>query len=151
LRVHKKIDQHIKAISELRKELEPFEAEADATHRELTETAEISQNIHSKMMTKIDESKEVKVEADSLHGFCIQEREKVRPLREEMKKLTSRKRELQAAMRKEDEKRKKGLEQALKEKISSQAKDKLKRGEKVSWDEFQLFVDDASEDSQTQD
>jgi uncharacterized coiled-coil DUF342 family protein len=148
---YKKIDQHLNKISTLRKELEPFEANADAAHHELTEIAEKSQNIHTQLIAKIAESKEIKAEADGLHSAYIQAREQVRPLHEEIKKLTAQKRKLQAATREEAEKRKKGVEQALKEKIGSKAKDKLERGEQVSWDEFALLADDNSEDSQTQD
>ena len=151
LSVYKKIDQHIKEISELRKALEPFEAAADAAHKELTDIAERSQDIHAKMMAKISESKEVKAESDSLHGAYVQAREQIRPLREEIKKLTEQKRKLQADLREEDVKRKKSVEQELKEKIGSQAKDKLARGEKLSWDEFRLLADDDSEDSEAQD
>jgi uncharacterized coiled-coil DUF342 family protein len=151
LSVYKKIDQHIKAIAELRKALEPFEADADAAHKELTDIAERSQAIHAKMMAKIAESKEVKAEADSLHGAYVQAREQGRPLREEIKTLTEQKRKLQAAVREEDAKRKKSVEQELKEKIGSQAKDKLARGEKVSWDEFRLLDEGDSEDSEAQD
>jgi uncharacterized coiled-coil DUF342 family protein len=151
LSVYKKVDQHIKAISELRKELEPFEAEADAAHQELTDIAERSQDIHAKMMAKIEESKEVKAEADVLHSVYVQAREQVRPLHEEIKKLREQKRKLQATVREEDAKRKKRVEQALKEKVGSQAKDKLERGEKVSWDEFRLLAEGDSADSQSQD
>jgi len=43
-------------------------------------------------------------------------------------------------------------EQAIKEKIGAEARNKLQKGEKVSWDEFQLMMDDDSkEDSETQD
>jgi uncharacterized coiled-coil DUF342 family protein len=147
LGVYKKIDEHIKKISELRREIGTFEADADTAHKELTAMAERSQDIHVKMMAKIDESKEYKSEADSLHGMFIQAREQVRPLREEIKKLTVQKRKLQDAVREEDAKRK----NALKEKLGSQAKDKLARGEKLSWDEFKLLAGDDSEKSQTQD
>ena len=151
LSVYKKIDQHVKKISELRKELELFEANADAAHQELTEIAERSQDIHAKMIGKIAESKDIKAEADGLHSAYIQAKEQVRPIREEIKKLTEQKRKLQAAMREEDAKRKRSVEQALKEKLGSQAKDKLERGEKLSWDEFKILADDESEDSQSQD
>jgi len=41
-------------------------------------------------------------------------------------------------------------EQAIKEKIGSEAREKLNRGEKVSWDEFQLMLgDDKDDDSET--
>ena len=103
------------------------------------------------MMVKIAASKDIKAEADSLHSAYIQAKEKVRPLREEVRKLTEQKRKLQLAMREEDEKRKKSVEQALKEKLGSQAKDKLQRGEKLSWDEFRLLADDDSENTQAQD
>jgi uncharacterized coiled-coil DUF342 family protein len=42
-------------------------------------------------------------------------------------------------------------ERALKEKLVFQARDKLQRGEKLSWEEFQLLVDDDDQASETQD
>jgi len=53
---------------------------------------------------------------------------------------------LQDAVREEDAKRKKNAEKVLKEKLESQARDKLQRGEKLSWDEFKLLADGESED-----
>ena len=147
LNVYKKIDHHVKKIAELRKELETLETKAEAAHQELTETAKKSQEIHAKMIAKISESKDIKGEADSLHGAYIQAKERVRPLREEIKKLTEQRKKLQDTVREEDEKRKKNSEHALKEKLESQARDKLQRGEKLSWDEFKLLGDDELEDA----
>lgn len=146
LSVYKKVDALGKQISELRKELETLEATAESTHQELTNIAERSQEIHTKMIDKITESKSIKAEADGLHGASVQAKEKVKPLREEFKKLTEHRRKLRDAMREEDEKRKKTAESALKEKLESQARDKLQRGEKLSWDEFKLLTDNESED-----
>jgi hypothetical protein len=43
-------------------------------------------------------------------------------------------------------------EKEIKEKIGSEARDKLQRGEKVNWDEFQLMLGSEKEDdSETQD
>jgi len=148
LNIYRKIDQHIKKITEIRKELEPLETNADAAHQELTSTAEKSQEIHAKMIAKITESKDIKAEADSLHAVYVQAKEQVKPLQEEFKKLTEQKRKLQAAVREEDAKRKKDVEQALKEKLETQARNKLQRGEKLSWDEFKMLTaDDESEDA----
>jgi uncharacterized coiled-coil DUF342 family protein len=151
LNIYKKIDQHVKKIAELRKEIETLETNADTAHQELTETAARSQEIHAKMIAKISESKNIKGEADSLHGVYIQAKEQVKPLREEIKKLTEQRKKLQDTLRQEDEKRKKNAEQALKEKLETQARDKLQRGEKLSWDEFKLLADDDPQDPQTQD
>jgi len=151
LNIYKKIDQHVKKIAELRKELETLETNADTDHQELTETAARSQEIHAKMIAKISESKNNKCEADSLHVVYIQAKEQVKPLREEINKLTEQRKKLQDTLRQEDEKRKKNAEQALKEKLETQARDKLQRGEKLSWDEFKLLADDDPQDPQTQD
>lgn len=146
LSVHKKIDQHIKGISERRREIASFEENADAVHKELTEIAEKSQDIHAKMMDKIVESKDIKAEADGLHSNYVQAKEQIRPIREEIKKLIEKKRKLQIAIRKEDDEKKKNVEQALRERLGSQAKEKLHRGEKLSLDEFKLLVDDDQQD-----
>jgi uncharacterized coiled-coil DUF342 family protein len=148
LNVYKKIEQHNQKITELRKELNMLEAKKDALHKELTDTAQKSQEIPVNMLAKIGESKKIKSEADGLHSAYLQAKEKAKPLNDEIKKLIEQKTKLQSTMREEDERKKKIAEQALKEKLGSQAKEKLQRGEKLSWDEFQLLSED---DSQTQD
>jgi uncharacterized coiled-coil DUF342 family protein len=142
LSVYKKIDQHIKKISEIRKEIESFEENADAVHKELTEIAGKSQEIHARMVAKIAESNDIKTKADGLHSNYIQAKEQIRPIREEIKKLAEKKRKLQATMREEDAERKKSANRVLRERLGSQAKEKLQRGEKLSLDEFKLLADD---------
>jgi uncharacterized coiled-coil DUF342 family protein len=146
LNIYKKFDQHAKKISDLHKESELLKATVKTTHQELSEIAERSQNIHEKMISKIDEFKMKKTEADSLHRAYIQEMEKVRPLRDEIRKLKDQQKKLQVAIFEEDEKRKKNVEQALRKKLGSKAKDKLQRGEKLSWDEFRLLENEDSPD-----
>jgi uncharacterized coiled-coil DUF342 family protein len=145
LKVYKKIDQHINEIAELQKELETLKTTADKAHQELTETAEKSQEIHAKMIAQISESQNVKSEADSLHGAYVQAKEQVKPLLEEAKRLTEQRKKLQDAMREEDAKRKKNAEKVLKEKLESEARNKLQQGEKLSWDEFKLLTESESE------
>lgn len=145
LNVYKKIDQHINEIAELQNELETLKTTADKAHQELTETAKKSQEIHAKMIAQISESKNVKSEADSLHGAYVQAKEHVKPLLEEFKRLTEQRKKLQDAVREEDAKRKKNAEKALREELESQARNKLQRGEKLSWDEFKLLADGESE------
>ena len=148
LNVYKKIEQQNKKITELRKELRTLETEGDAFHQELTATAQKSQEIHAKILNKTTDAEKIKREADSLHDVYLQAKEQAKPLNEEIKKLMDQRKKLQDALREEDERKKKTAEQALKEKLGSQARDKLQRGEKLSWNEFQLL---AKDDSQTQD
>jgi uncharacterized coiled-coil DUF342 family protein len=148
LNIYKKIEQQNKKITELREELKTLETEGDAFHQELTATAQKSQEIHAKILAKITDAENIKGEANSVHGVYLQAKEQAKPLNEEIKKLMDQRKKLQDALREEDERKKKTAEQALKEKLGSQARDKLQRGEKLSWDEFQLLAED---DSQTQD
>jgi uncharacterized coiled-coil DUF342 family protein len=96
------------------------------------------------MITKINESKTIKTDADSLHAAYIQAKEQIKPLYDDIKKLAEQRKKLQDAVREENEKRKKNAEKALREKLESQARDKLQRGEKLSWDEFKLLEEDNS-------
>jgi uncharacterized coiled-coil DUF342 family protein len=151
LSAYRKIERQNKKIAELRRQLKTLETNADAAHQELVAAAQKSQELHAKMMTKIEQSKSIKTEADNIHAMFIQAKEKTKPLREEIKKLSTQKRALQEARRKEDESKKKVAEQALKENLGSQARNKLARGEKLSWHEFQLLAEENEQDSETQD
>jgi len=151
LNIYKKIEQQSKKITELRNELRAIEGKANAYHQELIVAAQNSQELHATMVAKIGEAKKIKIEADRLHSAYIQAKEQAKPLYQEMKEITEKKKKLQDVIREEDEKQKKNAEKALKEKLESQARDKLARGEKLSWDEFQLLADNDSQDPQTQD
>jgi uncharacterized coiled-coil DUF342 family protein len=148
LTVYRKIEQQNRKIIELRKEIKTLEIKEDAFHQELIDTAQKSQEIHANMLAKISEARNIKGEADSLHYAYLQAKERAKPLNAEMKKLIEQRKKLQDAVREEDERKRKTAEQALKEKLGSQARDKLQRGEKLSWDEFQLLAED---DPQTED
>jgi uncharacterized coiled-coil DUF342 family protein len=151
LSAYRKIDKHNKKIAELRKELKMLDADADAAHQELVAAAEKSQELHAKMIAKIDQSKTIKNEADSIHAQYLRAKEQAKPLLEEIKKLSAQKRILQEAKRKEDEDKRKVAEQTLKENLGSQARNKLQRGEKLSWHEFQLLAEEDEQGSETQD
>src|SRR3989304_5544352 len=99
LNVYRKIDKRVKKIAELQKEFETLEKNADTAHRELTETAQKSQETHTIMIAKINESNSIKSEADSLHAAYLQAKEQSKPLHEEFKKLTEQKKTLQDALR----------------------------------------------------
>ncbi len=151
LNAYKKIEKHSHKITELQKELDALKAKADACHQELSEAAQKSQATHAILIAKIDDSKKIKSDADSVHNAYLQVKEKSMPLNDEIKKLIEQKQKLQQLQNtahEEDETKRKAAEQALKEKLGSQAKEKLQRGEKLSWDEFQLLAED---DDQTQD
>jgi uncharacterized coiled-coil DUF342 family protein len=149
---YKKIDLRNKKIKDLLTQRRTFEAQADVLHKELTDLATKSQELHSKMMEKVNSVKINKGEADSLHQAYIKTKEQSAPLYEKIRELTEKLKSLKASVKEEDKVKKMATEQAIKEKLGAEARDKLQRGEKLSWNEFQLVMgDDAQDDSETQD
>jgi len=151
LSIYRRLEQQNKKIGELRNKLEAFEANANVFHEELVTTAQKSQDLHTNLIAKINESKKIKAEADTLHATYIQLRAKTKPLYEEIKGLSEQKKKFESTMREEDQGKRRLAERNLKEALGSQARHKLQHGEKISWQEFQLLEGDDSQSSDTQD
>jgi len=171
LRGYKKIDIQHKKIKELIEHRKTFDAQADVYHKELTELAKKSQDLHALMMEKVNSMKKDRAEADSLHQAFIKAKEQNNLIYEQIRQLISQSTGIRTSMReqyqsrrKEDEVRRKEeeakrkqeqeeraiKEKAIKEKIGGEAREKLNRGEKVSWDEFAMMLgDDKEADTET--
>jgi uncharacterized coiled-coil DUF342 family protein len=170
---YKKIDLKYKKIKDLLIQRRTIEAQADTLHKELTDLAKKSQEIHSQMIEKVNSAKVSKAQADSLHQAYIKTKEEILLFQVKIAELTGQLRGLRASMREEDKARRmaaqqafkekvhadkerqqvvKEKQQAIKEKLGAEARDKLQKGEKLSWNEFQLVMgDDTEDDKQTQD
>jgi uncharacterized coiled-coil DUF342 family protein len=177
---YKKIDLRYKKIDELQTQRKAIEADADVFHKELTDLAQKSQDLHTKMIEKLNAAKVSRAQADSLHQAYLKAKEDIISYQVKIAELTGQIRGLRAAMREEDKVRRlaaqvaykerqladKEREQAdkekqivvnekqkaIKEKLGAEAREKLQKGEKLSWNEFQLVMgDDEEEGKQTQD
>jgi uncharacterized coiled-coil DUF342 family protein len=173
LKGYKKIDKKHQKIKELISQRKVFDVQADVFHKELTDLAQKSQELHTKMIEKVNALKKDKAEADSLHQSFVKAKEQNALWYEQIKQLIDQNRGLRVTVREYDlakrkeEDAKRQVEQAkwkdvqaqraikekeIKEKIGSEAREKLQRGEKVNWDEFQFMLGDEEEDeSKTQD
>ncbi len=168
----KKIDKQYKKIKELIAHRKIFDAQAEVYHKELTEVAKKSQDLHAVIVEKMNAIKKDRTEADTLHQSFIRAKEQNNLLYEQIRQLIgqstgiqsslreqyqTRRKEEHARRKEEDEKRKQEQEekavkeQTIKEQIGSQAREKLNRGEKVNWDEFALMLGkDDEDDAETQ-
>jgi uncharacterized coiled-coil DUF342 family protein len=169
---YKKIDRQNKKITDLIVQRKVIEAEADTFHKELTDLAEKSQDLHSKMIEKVNAVKISRAQADGLHQAYIKTKEENLQIYVKIAELTGQIRGLRASMREEEKVRRiaiqqaikeekdankeqqiviKEKQQAIKEKLGAEAREKLQKGEKLSWNEFQLVMgDDGEEDSEKQ-
>jgi len=170
---YKKIDLKYKKIKELLAQRQTLEAQADIFHKELTDLAKKSQDLHSQMIEKVNAAKVSKTQADSLHQAYVKTKEEIVLFQVKIAELTGQLRGLRASMREEEKARQiaaqqaikekqkavketqqatKEKQQAIKDKLGAEARDKLQKGEKLSWNEFQLVMgDDTEDDEQSQD
>ncbi|HUK85598.1 MAG TPA: hypothetical protein VLU95_07035 [Candidatus Acidoferrum sp.] len=178
LRSYKKIDKQNDKINDLFIQRKAIEDEADVFHNELTDLAKKSQDLHTKMMEKVNAVKISRAQADGLHQAYIQAKEEILATQVKIAELTGQLRALKTALYEEEKIRRlasqqayrerqsafkerekadkeqqqvvKEKQQAIKEKLGAEAKEKLKKGEKLSWNEFQLALgDDPEENNET--
>jgi uncharacterized coiled-coil DUF342 family protein len=164
---YKKIDAQNNKIKELLTQRKAFDTQADVLHKELTDLAVKSQEIHSRMIEKVNSMKVSRAQADSQHQLYVKTKEEVLPqIYEKIGQLIGQLNNVKASIGKEArdeaqirikernaaEQAKKEKEQAIKEKLGAEARDKLQKGQKLSWNEFQLVMgDESKEDSEAQD
>jgi uncharacterized coiled-coil DUF342 family protein len=167
LRGYKKIDTQNNKIKQLLAQRKTFDAQADTLHEELTNLAAKSQEIHSRMIEKVNVMKVSRAQADSQHQLYVRTKEELLPqIYEKIGQLIGQLNNVKASIAKEArdeaqirikarnaaEQANKEKEKAIKEKLGAEARNKLQKGEKLSWNEFQLVMgDESKEDSEAQD
>jgi uncharacterized coiled-coil DUF342 family protein len=149
---YKKIEKELKKIAELELGLKAVEETADKLHTELSTLAQKSQETHQKMLSKIDEAKKIKAEADAQHLAYLLTRERINLLNDERRRLSGQKDNYTSAttglpitttitdtQRQQDnsgskKKYKKSIEKAL-EQLEAQARKNFNAG-KINREEF---------------
>jgi uncharacterized coiled-coil DUF342 family protein len=169
---YKKVENQHKKIKELLEHRKTFDAQADVYHKELTELAKKSQDLHALIMEKVNTMKRDREEADSLHQSFIKAKDQNNLVYEQIRQLISQSTGLRTTMReqyqnrrRDDEVRRKDQEERrkqeqaeralkekeIKEKIGGEAREKLSRGEKVNWEDFAMLAgDDEDDEAETQ-
>ena len=163
---YKKIGVQNDKIKELLAQRKTFEAQAGVFHKELMDLAAKSQEIHSRMIEKVNAMKVSRAQADSQHQLYVKTKDEVLPqIYEKIGQLIGQLNNVKASIAKEArdeaqirlnarnaaEQANREKEQAIKEKLGAEARVKLKKGEKLSWHEFQLLMgDESEEDSEAQ-
>ena len=114
----------------------------------LKAAAQRSQEFHKEMIIKIEDSKKLRAEANRLHQLFLEAKEKATSIKAEIIQVSNGLRRIKGEIREEEDQKRKQSEESLREKLQAAAKEKLKRGEKLTWDEFKLLNEDQSEESE---
>jgi len=141
LSVHRKLERLRKTVNGLRTEITELKAESQHCHQALIAQAKKSQETHAKMLAKVQEAKNAKTEADAFHKQFLDAKEKAKPIEDQIVNITREIRQLKGEIHHEEEQEKKQNENELRQTLEEKAREKLKRGEKLSWQEFQLLFE----------
>lgn len=138
--VYRKVDRLDQKMSKVRSDIGVFGGESEKCHQQLTQLTQQSQKIHARAVERIAQAKEVKTEADKFHGEFLEAMKQAKPLQEEISALSDKIRQLKGQIRVSQEEKRKQDEDMLRERLEKQALEKLKRGEKLTWEEFQILA-----------
>ena len=134
LLIYKKLQKLKNNLTELRIEEKEFESKAKTYHKEILELAEQSQELHKEMLEALNEVGILQSEADKAHQRFLEANQKARslhqriePIREELHRM--------------EEENKARYELELREGLEERALEKLKRGEKLTWEEFKVLAE----------
>lgn len=122
-------------------ELKAIEAKIDSIKGQMSEKASESQNLHEKMLLKIGEAEKTRIEADEAHKLFMQAREQSKKLQHEICAIKREIHLFKSQIQAEEEKRRKANEEAMMDEVSKRALEKLKRGEKLTWEEFKILAE----------
>ncbi|RLI02359.1 hypothetical protein DRO38_04000, partial [Candidatus Bathyarchaeota archaeon] len=141
LEVYRRIGSINNKIAELRKEADKLKAEALNYRSRILEIAAESQEFHVKMLKRIEEAKELKAKADEMHQRYAENKEKVKAINLEIKETLGEIRSIRELLKSEEEKERRRRESDLQRQTEEKALEKLKRGEKLTFDEFKILLE----------
>ncbi|MCS7096368.1 MAG: hypothetical protein N3F10_04085 [Candidatus Bathyarchaeota archaeon] len=141
LSIHRKISVLRQKTLELKAEVKALSARVKSLQKQITEKVKESQNIREKMMLILEESKQVKAEADSAHELYMKAKADLKNLQLEISRIIEDMKRVKAEITAEEKITRKKAEEELLKSVEKQALEKLKRGEKLTWEEFKLIAD----------
>lgn len=141
LNVYKKLERLSQENVHLQAEIKALQAKGQSCHEALTKIAQRSQECHEKMQSKIEELKKIEAEADRLHQTFAETRTKTRPIQGEIATTLDQVRHLKGEIREEEEMEKRQTEGIIRDELERQAREKIRRGEKLTWEEFQIIAE----------
>ena len=128
-------------LYELRTEQRSFGTEAKTVHEKLSDLADQSQRYHTQMITLLEESKNLQAEADEAHKNYVESRQLAQQKHEKCVELMGQIKAIQHDLKDSADKKKAKREDELKQELEERAIEKLKNGEKLLWEEFQILAE----------
>ena len=137
----KRIKKVKNQLYELRSEQRSFGSEAKTFHDKLSELAEQSQKYHTQMVSILEKAKELQAEADEAHKNYVEARQQAQQKHEKCVELIKQIKVVQQDLKETADQKKSVRQDELKQELEERAVAKLKNGEKLLWEEFQILAE----------
>lgn len=141
LTVQKQIDKVKQKLFELRDGEKNVGLEEKTLHEKLSELAEQSQKFHAQMIEILEKVKTLQAEADEAHQKHLEARQQAQELHQKCVELMEKIGAIHKEQKETADKRQAERQSEHKMELEERALAKLKRGEKLMWDEFQVLAE----------
>ena len=141
LSAQKKIKKVKEELLELRSKEKNLGIEAKTLHEKLSELAEQSQKFHEQMLETLDKARRLQVEADDAHQKSVETKQQAQKLHQKCVELLEKIRAFQRELKETADKRQVERQSELQKELEERALAKLKRGEKLMWEEFKILAE----------
>ncbi|MGQ9461118.1 MAG: coiled-coil protein [Candidatus Bathyarchaeaceae archaeon] len=141
LLIQKQIEKSKEKLMELGTEKKARETEAKTYHEKLSELAKQSQKIHEEMLKTLNKARILKVEADNAHQKYVEIKKQARSLHDKCVELLGQIKTFRQEIREKEEKEQAKRGRELRKELEERALEKLKRGEKLTWEEFKILAE----------
>ena len=128
-------------LFEIRNEQRDFGIEAKTIHEQLSELAEKSQKLHTQMVATLEKAREQQAAADEAHEKYVEARELAQQKHEKCVELVGKIKAIQQELKETADKKQTIRQGELKQELEERALAKMKSGEKLLWEEFQILAE----------
>lgn len=140
--VHKQLLDLKNKLIEVQTEAKAFGTQAKLKHDELSQLANQSQEFHNRFVETFDKIKTLRQSADQTHQKYLELRQKADKNHERCVEIQKQIKSLKEEMGSKEKQQYAQKGQALKSQAVAKAREKMKQGEKLTWDEFKLLTDE---------
>ena len=139
--IHKQLQELKNSLIELQTQEKTLATKAKLHHETLAELAEQGQEFHKQMLELLTRAQNLKPEADAAHQKHVEFRQKANEVHQKFLELLQQINSLKLEIKKKEEEQQTKKQQELREEAEKKAQEKMKRGEKLTWEEFQLLAE----------
>lgn len=146
---HLEIQRNIlKQLQELKDRLIKLQTEEKALstkakfhHEKLSKIAEQSQKLHEQRLETLNQIQKFKIDADNAHQKYVEIKQRANQMHQKYKEMLQKINDLKRKQRREEEAKQAKRQKQLLEETRKKALEKMKRGEKLTWEEFKLLAE----------